>query len=40
LLISGIATLLFCAIGPEPPQDERSGFGIASSLPGASRMHR
>src|SRR6266446_5551903 len=34
LLILGIATLLFCAIGPEPPQDERSGFGIASKSAG------
>src|SRR6266481_7792865 len=33
-LISGIATLLFCAIGTEPPQNERSGFGFASKSAG------
>jgi hypothetical protein len=35
-LISGIATLLFCAIGFEPSQSERSGFGIASKSAEAS----
>ncbi len=40
LLISGMATLLFRATGPEPPHNERSGFGIASKSARASRMHR
>jgi hypothetical protein len=26
--------LLFCAIGPKPPRNERSGFGIASKSAG------
>src|SRR5258708_1374911 len=36
LLISGMATLLFRAIGPEPPHNGRSGSALLQSLPGRS----
>jgi hypothetical protein len=36
VLISGMATLLFRAIGPEPPHNGRSGSALLQSLPGRS----